>query len=94
MNERLDKLGELFQVLSDPSRLRIIQSIEKKELCVSDIVNNTGMSQPAVSHQLRILRQMDLVRTQRVGRKIVYRIADGHVFSIIRDGVEHLKEKE
>ena len=72
MNERLDKLGELFQVLSDPSRLRIIQSIEKKELCVSDIVNNTGMSQPAVSHQLRILRQMDLVRTQRVGRKIVY----------------------
>ena len=94
MNARLDKLGELFQVLSDPSRLRIIQSIEKKELCVSDIVNNTGMSQPAVSHQLRILRQMDLVRTQRVGRKIVYRISDGHVFSIIRDGVEHLVEKE
>ena len=94
MNGRLDKLGELFQVLSDPSRLRIIQSIEKKELCVSDIVNNTGMSQPAVSHQLRILRQMDLVRTQRVGRNIMYRISDGHVFSIIRDGVEHLVEKE
>ncbi len=94
MSEQLHKLGELFQVLSDPSRLGIIQSLEKRELCVSDIVDNTGLSQPAVSHQLRILRQMDLVRTQRVGRKIVYRIADGHVFSIIRGGVEHLMEKE
>ena len=92
--ERLDRLGELFQVLSDPSRLRIIQSLEKQELCVSDIVERTEISQPAVSHQLRILRQMDIVRTQRAGRKIFYRIADGHMFSIIRDGIDHLKEKE
>lgn len=87
------KLAEIFQVLSDETRLRIIRALEKQELCVSDIVKKTGVSQSAVSHQLRILRQIDLVRSQRRGRNIYYRIADGHVFSVIRDGVEHVMEE-
>jgi len=87
------KLAEIFQVLSDETRLRIIRALEKQELCVSDIVKKTGVSQSAVSHQLRILRQIDLVRSQRKGRNIYYRIADGHVFSVIRDGVEHVMEE-
>ena len=87
------KLAEIFQVLSDETRLRIIRTLEKQELCVSDIVKKTGVSQSAVSHQLRILRQIDLVRSQRKGRNIYYRIADGHVFSVIRDGVEHVMEE-
>ena len=87
------KLAQIFLVLSDETRLRIIRALEKKELCVSDIVEKTSVSQPAVSHQLRILRQMDLVRTQRKGKNIYYRIADGHVFCILKDGLDHVEEK-
>jgi len=87
------KLAEIFQMLSDETRLRILRTLEKKELCVSDIAKETGVSQSAVSHQLRVLRQTDLVRSQRKGKNIYYRIADGHVFSIVRDGLEHVTEE-
>jgi len=87
------KLAEIFQVLSDETRIRILRTLEKRELCVSDIVKMTEVSQSAVSHQLRILRQTDLVRSQRRGRNIYYRIADGHVFSIVRDGLDHVTEE-
>lgn len=92
-SDRIRKLAEIFQVLSDGTRLKILRTLEKKELCVSDIVENTGVSQSAVSHQLRILRQTDLVRRQRQGKNIYYRIADGHVFSIIRDALNHVTEE-
>jgi len=88
------KLAEIFQMLSDETRLRILRTLEKKELCVSDIARETGVSQSAVSHQLRVLRQTDLVRSQRKGKRIYYRIADGHVFSIVRDGLEHVTEEK
>jgi len=91
--ERIRRLSGLFRVLSDETRLKIIQALEKRELCVSDIAKRVGVSQPAVSHQLSSLRQMDLVREQRVGQRIYYRIADGHIFCIIRDGIDHVKEE-
>ena len=91
--EIVRKLAEIFQMLSDETRLRILRTLEKKELCVSDIAKETGVSQSAVSHQLRVLRQTDLVRSQRKGKNIYYRIADGHVFSIVRDGLEHVTEE-
>lgn len=87
------KLAEVFQVLSDETRLKILRTLQKKELCVSDIVNATEVSQSAVSHQLRVLRQMDLVRSQRRGKNVYYRIANGHVFSMIRDGLDHVTEE-
>jgi len=90
----LAKVAQIFQVLSDETRLRIIESLEKRELCVADIEKQAGVSQSAVSHQLRTLRQLDLVRKQRRGRRIYYRIADGHVLSIIRDCLDHVEEKE
>jgi len=92
--EVIRKLAQIFQVLSDETRLRIIRTLEKRELCVSDIVKRTGFSQPAVSHQLRTLRQMDLVRPRRMGKNIYYRIADEHVFSVIKDGLDHVMEKK
>ena len=88
------KLAEIFQMLSDETRLRILRTLEKRELCVSDIAKETGVSQSAISHQLRVLRQTDLVRSQRRGKNIYYRIADGHVFSIVRDGLEHVTEEK
>jgi len=88
------KLAEIFKVLSDETRLRILRTLEKEELCVTDIVKRTKVSQSAVSHQLRVLRQMDLARSQRKGKNIYYRIADGHVFSIVRDGLEHVTEEK
>lgn len=93
-DEALRKLSEIFQVLSDETRLKIIHALEKQELCVSDIAEKSGVSQSAVSHQLRILRQLDLVRAQRRGQKVYYRAADGHVFCIIKDGLDHVKEKK
>jgi len=92
--EIVRKLAEIFQMLSDETRLRILRTLEKRELCVSDIAKETGVSQSAISHQLRVLRQTDLVRSQRRGKNIYYRIADGHVFSIVRDGLEHVTEEK
>ena len=92
--EVVRKLAEIFQMLSDETRLRILRTLEKRELCVSDIAKETGVSQSAISHQLRVLRQTDLVRSQRRGKNIYYRIADGHVFSIVRDGLEHVTEEK
>jgi len=92
--EIIRKLAQIFQVLSDETRLRIIRTLGERELCVSDIVKMTSFSQPAVSHQLRTLRQMDLVRSRRMGKNIYYRIADKHVFSVIKDGLDHVTEKK
>jgi DNA-binding transcriptional ArsR family regulator len=92
-SQRIRRLSGLFQVLSDETRLKIIQALEKRELCVSDIAKRVGVSQPAVSHQLSTLRQTDLVRERRVGQRIYYRIADARIFCIIRDGLDHVKEE-
>jgi len=89
----IEKLAQIFQVLSDQTRLKVIRTLEKQELCVSEIMERTGASQSAISHQLMILRQMDLVRSQRRGKNIYYRIADGHVFSLIKNGLDHVMEK-
>lgn len=91
--ETMRKLSEIFKVLSDETRLNILKGLEKGELCVSDIARNSSVSQPAISHQLRILRQMDLVRERREGQRIYYRIADRHVFSIIKDGLDYVIEE-
>jgi len=92
-SETLRKLSGVFQVLSDETRLRIIQALEKRELSVSDIAKTLNVSQPAISHQLRTLRQMDLVRERRVGQRVYYRIADKHIFRIIEDGLDHVRER-
>jgi ArsR family transcriptional regulator len=92
--EYLRKMADIFQVLADKTRLRIFKVLDKKELCVSDIAKKLDMTQSAISHQLRILRQADLVRTQRKGKKVFYRIADKHVFCIIKDCLDHVKERK
>ncbi len=88
----LGKVAETFKVLADETRLRIFKVLGKRELCVKDISKRTGVSQSAVSHQLRVLRQADLVRAQKRGKNVYYRVADWHVKCIIDDCTEHVSE--
>ena len=84
------QLAELFSALSDPSRLAIISTLLEQELSVSEIVERVGLSQSAVSHQLRGLRQMHLVRGRKEGRQVFYALDDDHVASLFQLGLDHV----
>jgi DNA-binding transcriptional ArsR family regulator len=85
------RLAELFKALSDPSRVRIISALTHTELCVYDLAAALGMSQSAVSHQLRSLREMRLVRHRRQGRHVYYQLDDEHIRDLFRRGREHVE---
>jgi len=92
----LDKaqvMAEFFAMMGDPSRLRILSVLSKQELCVHDIAAIVGMSESAVSHQLRILRTMRLVSYRKSKRKVYYQLLDHHVLEIYQAVSEHLDEK-
>lgn len=84
------RLAEIFGALSDPTRVRIVSLLLKAELCVRDLAAALGMSQSAVSHQLRTLRDLRLVRWRREGRQIFYALDDEHVADLFRRGLEHV----
>lgn len=86
--------SELFQALADPNRLRILDALQDQEVCVSDLMEITGMSQSAVSHALKLLRLRRLVARRRDGRHIYYRLDDEHIQSLIRAGIEHVEEED
>ena len=87
-----EDLSDLFKVLGDPTRIRILQALHDTRLCVCDIAETLGMTQSAISHQLRILRQARLVRAQREGRSVFYALADDHVAHIFEQGLAHVSE--
>ena len=89
---QLDKVSHLFKVLSDPTRIKILFALEKHELCVCDITVILNMTQSAISHQLKVLRDADLVRTRRDGKTIFYSIADAHVHLIFNQAIHHVEE--
>ena len=86
-------LAETFKVLGDATRLRIIDAISDSELCVCDIASLVGLSESAVSHQLRVLRGMRLVRQRRQGRMIFYTLDDQHIAGLFEQGLEHVQER-
>lgn len=90
--ERLYDLAELFKVFGDSTRIRILYVLFESELCVCDIAELLNMSQSAISHQLRILKQARLVRARREGKTVYYFLADDHVRAIIDQGMEHIDE--
>lgn len=90
--EELYDLAELFKVFGDSTRIRILYVLFEAELCVCDIAEALHMTQPAISHQLRILKQAKLVKNRREGKSIFYSLADGHVRTIIAQGKEHIEE--
>ena len=84
------RLAETFKALSDPSRVRIVSLLAEAELCVCDLAAALGMSQSAVSHQLRTLRDLHLVRWRREGRQIFYALDDEHVSDLFQRGLDHV----
>lgn len=87
----LKELSTIFKALSDPTRLRIIYTLSKSPLCVCDIASILDMSQSAISHQLKILRDLCLVKNRRKGKLIIYSLDDDHVFKIFQQGLDHVK---
>lgn len=84
-------MAQIFQALADPTRVRLISALLHVELCVCDIAATLGMSQSAVSHQLRILRDLRLVKARREGRIIFYSLDDEHIVHLIKRTKEHLE---
>ena len=91
--ERLYDLAELFKVFGDTTRIRILYTLFESEMCVCDIAELLNMTQSAISHQLRILKQAHLVRNRREGKTVYYFLDDDHVRTVIGQGMEHIEEK-
>ena len=85
-------LAELFKVFGDSTRIRILFVLFEAEVCVCDLAKALNMTQSAISHQLRILKQNKLVKSRREGKSIFYSLADDHVRTIIDQGREHIEE--
>jgi ArsR family transcriptional regulator len=89
----LDALSDFFKVLGDGTRSKIIGALDESEMCVCDLAYLLGMTKSAISHQLRLLRQANLVRNRREGKVVFYSLADGHVKAIFEKGLEHIREE-
>lgn len=83
-------LSDIFKILSDVTRLKIVLALMKSELCVYDICEVVGITQSAASHQLRVLRSAHLAKYRKVGKMVFYSIDDDHVSNIIRQALEHI----
>lgn len=90
--EILYDLAELFKVFGDSTRIRILFVLFETEVCVCDLAETLHMTQSAVSHQLKILKQNKLVKSRREGKSVFYSLADSHVRAIINQGLEHVEE--
>ena len=86
--------AEIFKVLGDPTRVRLLYALAQRELCVCDLSAVLGMTQSAISHQLRVLRSARLVRYRKVGKIVYYSLADAHVLQFIDVGVDHARESQ
>ncbi|MCR5655653.1 MAG: metalloregulator ArsR/SmtB family transcription factor [Lachnospiraceae bacterium] len=91
-DEELSDLADLFKVFGDSTRIRILYVLFEAEVCVCDLAEALHMTQSAISHQLKILKQNRLVKNRREGKSIFYSLADDHVRSIIAQGTEHINE--
>ena len=91
-DEAVSLLADTFKILGDPTRVRIAFALSKEELCVCDIANLLGVSQSAVSHSLRTLRQMKLVRFRRAGKIAYYTLDDEHIANLLGEGFRHVEE--
>ncbi len=86
-------LSDMFRILGDPTRVRIVDALAEGELCVCDIAEHVGISESAVSHQLRLMRGMRIVRGRREGRCVYYTLDDQHVLDLFQQGLRHVSEE-
>ena len=92
IDEKMPPEEELQDLFGDATRLKILSVLLCSEMCVYDIATLLGMSQSAISHQLRVLKQMDLVKNRRDGKTIFYALADDHIITILNQGLNHIEE--
>ncbi len=85
-------LADFYKVFGDATRVKILCVLLESEMCVCDLAELLGMTQSAISHQLRVLKQMKLVKNRREGKTVYYSLADGHIQAIISQGMEHIQE--
>ena len=90
--ETLYDLADLFRLFADSTRIKILYVLFESEMCVCDIAQLLGMTQSAISHQLRSLKQAKLVKSRREGKTVFYSLADGHVSTILNQGMDHVQE--
>lgn len=90
--EKLEDLASFFKVFGDVTRVRILYALLCSEMCVCDLAQILNMTQSAISHQLRLLKQMALVKNRREGKTVFYSLSDGHISTILSQGMEHIEE--
>lgn len=90
--DELFELADFFKVFGDSTRLKILSVLLCSEMCVNNIAETLNLSQSAVSHQLRFLKQMKLVEARREGKTVYYSLTDSHIESILNQGLEHIRE--
>jgi len=88
------RMTELFKAMGDPTRLRIVSALSPGELCVRDIASSVGLSQSAVSHQMKTLRDLHLVRAHKEGRRVFYSLDDDHVHYLFHQGLDHVRHDD
>jgi DNA-binding transcriptional ArsR family regulator len=88
----VERLAEIFKALGDPTRVRLLSALAAAELCVCDLATLLALSESAISHQLRLLRSLRLVRARRDGRMVFYRLDDDHIVRLLAQGREHAEE--
>ena len=86
------ELADTFAVLGDPTRVRLVDALAHGELCVSDLAAVVGLTESAVSHQLRLLRSLRIVRARRAGRLVYYQLDDAHIRTLLDQGRRHIEE--
>ena len=88
----IEAMSDLFKAIGDPGRLQIVLALDSQEMCVCDLAALLGVSESAASHQIRILRTMNLVKNRREGQVLYYRLVDDHVMELARVAQEHVEE--
>jgi len=86
-------LADFFKIFADSTRIKMLYVLMAGEMCVCDLADTLSMNQSAISHQLRTLKQMNLVKYRREGKTVFYSLADGHIKSILSQGLEHIEEE-
>lgn len=93
LEEDLYDLADFFKVFGDTTRIKILYVLMCSEMCVCDLAQSLNMTQSAISHQLRVLKQMDLVKNRREGKTVFYSLSDVHISGILSQGLVHIKEE-
>lgn len=91
-DDTLNKLSEFYKVFGDYTRVKLLCLLRQGEMCVQDIADSLGMTQSAISHQLRVLKSISLVNGRREGKTVFYSLADDHISGILDMGLEHINE--